>query len=551
MNTQTVERIPLSRLSIDKSNVRTVGRGTAEATFVASIEAHGIIEPLIVRKNGKGYLVINGGKRCASLAFMGNAGMMAKGVPVTPDYMVPVVIREDDDNQARDVSLVTNIVRSGMHPADEAVAFAQLRANGKTVAEIAVQYGIDERRVRQRLALGELAPIVLDEWRAGHLNYETVKAFTLTDAKGQEKLFKKFSKDGDGRIDAWDVRDALDKNGESDAGRFVAFVGIDAYVKRGGKVTEDLFGTDHVVSNEKLATVMANEKLEAECKRLVAEGWSFALVKGTVRNNYDYGKVNVIGKPTDAEAARLDELRKIMDADGEGEEAARAEFAALEDAVELRSYTPEQKARSGCFVSIDGDGRLEVEYGKVSPAEKKAAAAADKAERGKAGKTATSRKAATVSRLSTALQDRLTIQRTKAIKMALVDEAAAQKSPLTKIACTMISAQITPERRGYMPSDMEKRIDDLVAAITPKILNARMVKHFDAADYFAGAPKTFMLKAITEAVNADEARKIGSKKKAEIAAFATANVPKTRWLPVELRTCHYDGPAENKKSQRR
>lgn len=32
-------------------------------------------------------------------------------------------------------------------------------------------------------------------------------------------------------------------------------------------------------------------------------------------------------------------------------------------------------------------------------------------------------------------------------------------------------------------------------------------------------------------------------KKAELVKFAVANVPVTRWLPPELRTAHYDGPA--------
>jgi ParB family chromosome partitioning protein len=61
-------------------------------------------------------------------------------------------------------------------------------------------------------------------------------------------------------------------------------------------------------------------------------------------------------------------------------------------------------------------------------------------------------------------------------------------------------------------------------------------------NYFSTAPKGFVLKAIGEAINADEARKIAGKSKPEIWKFALANIPRTGWLPKELRTVHYKGP---------
>lgn len=43
-----------------------------------------------------------------------------------------------------------------------------------------------------------------------------------------------------------------------------------------------------------------------------------------------------------------------------------------------------------------------------------------------------------------------------------------------------------------------------------------------------------------------EARKVAAKPKADVTKFAIANVPKTGWLPPELRTMHYDGPGAKK-----
>ena len=81
------------------------------------------------------------------------------------------------------------------------------------------------------------------------------------------------------------------------------------------------------------------------------------------------------------------------------------------------------------------------------------------------------------------------------------------------------------------------------------LMNAALRAAFDPKDYFAGVSKGLALAAITEAVNADEARKASNKKTGDIAKIALANVPTTGWLPKELRTAHYDGPAG--KSQRK
>lgn len=47
------DTVPLSQLTLDAVNVRKTGRGS-EPIFVASIEAKGIIQPLVIRPNGKG-----------------------------------------------------------------------------------------------------------------------------------------------------------------------------------------------------------------------------------------------------------------------------------------------------------------------------------------------------------------------------------------------------------------------------------------------------------------------------------------------------------------
>lgn len=575
--------VPLSALFPDPINVRRHGQG-AEPEFIASIRTHGVLDPLLVRPNDKGYGVFCGGKRLAAL----NA-LLAEGA-IKSAHAVPVTLMVVDDATARELSLTENFIRKTMHPVDEYRAFAQLHTDKEKpldVDAIAARFGLPRKRVEQSLALGNLAPVILDAWLAGMLSNEAVQAFTLAhDHKTQERIYKKLSKGGGG-VYADDVKDDL-KAGLNDAGRYVSFVGVEAYEARGGKITRDLFGTDHIVSDAKLAKAMAEEKLEAEAARLQAEGWGFVIP--FPQNQYQYGKVDPKLDASSAEQAELDRLTAIAENDAlehpAQSEADRA-YDKLFAAIQARSYTTEQKAKSGCFVEIGRDGALRVEYGRVTPSEKKKVAAQE----AKASPKAKAKKAEEAA-ISGALAQRLSVTLTSAAARSVVAEPdLALTFALAGLwssgyggSCVMLknegmhgramdrdmdfvdayakAAKLSAKERmtrlaeqvgaafefGGCTPDAKKHEDvaTICQLIDPERLNKALRAGFDAEDYFNGVPKALCLAAITEAVNADEARKVSGRPKGEIAKFAIANVPKTGWLPVELRTANYDGPVTKK-----
>jgi hypothetical protein len=92
------------------------------------------------------------------------------------------------------------------------------------------------------------------------------------------------------------------------------------------------------------------------------------------------------------------------------------------------------------------------------------------------------------------------------------------------------------------PAMKRKDVAALLTALEPASIQQALLKRFDPKDYFGRASKPFVITAIAEAINADEARKAEKLKKAELDKFALVNVPKTGWLPPELRTVHYTGP---------
>lgn len=480
-------------------------------------------------------MVIEGGQRLAALQ------ALAKSGEINADAPVPVVIEESTDAQARETSLATNIVRHAMHPVDEFRAFAALHANKETPLDadaIALRFGISRKAVEQRLALGNLDDAILDAWRDGKLNGDAAEAFTLCpNKKAQATIYAKLAKQG--RIDRWDVKQAL-KIGHDNPGRLLNIIGSEAYASRGGKVTTDLFGSDHVASDPALLKAMVEEKLAETCKALTDAGWAWAMSE-VPQDQYNYRRLDA--KPASKEQAKaLDTLRTQYDAleerglNDESPEAVALELKieALESEIEANAYSPAQKAKGGCFVSLNHRGdAIEIRYGQVKPQDRKAE---KNAASGKDGEKKPKKPAA----LSNALSQRLRLQLLKATRAALV--ADKQSGALATMLAQIVASQIDINRPYGLPHEVEHSLTKIRDGITAKVMNEHQRKAFDSEDYFAGAPKAFTLKAIAEAVGAEHASKLAGKKRSEIAKFATANVTKTGWLPKELRTANYDGP---------
>ena len=175
-----IRSVPLDRLELSPANVRRTEAGkSAFAELKASIAAHGLLKNLVVRairpdeSGAERYAVIAGGRRLAALADLAAEDVLAG------DFPVPCRIIENGaaDNE---LSLAENVVHAAMHPADQVEAFGALAGDGTTVADIAARFGVSERIVEQRLRLGNAAPELLDAYRAGEIDLETLKSFAVT-----------------------------------------------------------------------------------------------------------------------------------------------------------------------------------------------------------------------------------------------------------------------------------------------------------------------------------------------------------------------------------
>ena len=192
-----IRDIPLSQLELSPANVRkTSADASAFTELKASIAAHGLLENLIARAMEPGtdcvarYAVIAGGRRLAAMQALAAEGALDEDHPVLCRMIGSIVAAEE-------VSLAENSVRAAMHPADQVEAFRRLADAGSTAAAIAARFGVSERTVEKRLRLGNAAPVLLEAYRAGEIDLETLMAFAVTtDQARQSAVWETVSQQG-------------------------------------------------------------------------------------------------------------------------------------------------------------------------------------------------------------------------------------------------------------------------------------------------------------------------------------------------------------------
>ena len=150
-----------------------------------SIKKHGIIQPLIVRKKGLNYELVAGERRL-------RAARLAKL------QTVPVLVREYDEKQMRELSLVENIQRHDLNPLEEAKAIQELMKQcGYTQAQAAERLGRSRAAVANLLRMlnlpEELQAMIADEKvTAGQMR----PLSALTDREQQLKIGKALAENG-------------------------------------------------------------------------------------------------------------------------------------------------------------------------------------------------------------------------------------------------------------------------------------------------------------------------------------------------------------------
>lgn len=148
-------------------------------SLAASIQAKGLMQPVIVRRQPDGFELIAGERRLRAVQSLGYTE-------------VPAIVREHiTDRESLELSLLENVQRDDLNPVEEAQAYHRLAQEfGLTQETIAQSVGKDRSTIANALRLLSLPPMVLDALRAGALTMGHAKALlAVEDPRAQQQLF--------------------------------------------------------------------------------------------------------------------------------------------------------------------------------------------------------------------------------------------------------------------------------------------------------------------------------------------------------------------------
>ena len=127
------------RRSFDDKNIEELAQ---------SIKENGLIQPIVVRPNNDGYMVIAGERRFRALKLL-----EAK--------KIPAIVVQASENESENLSLIENIQRMDLSPMEEALAYQSLLENQNiTQEELAKKIGKSQSSIANKMRLLQLIPEV-------------------------------------------------------------------------------------------------------------------------------------------------------------------------------------------------------------------------------------------------------------------------------------------------------------------------------------------------------------------------------------------------------
>jgi ParB family chromosome partitioning protein len=153
--------------------------------LVASIKAHGVLQPIMVRRRRDGYEVVMGERRLRASKLAGLE-------------QVPAVIRTVDELEMLEFALIENLQRQNLNPIDEAMGYKRLNEEfNQTHEVIAERVGKDRSTVSNALRLLSLPFKVRDVLAAGQITAGHARALLMNESRRvQVEVCERIVKEG-------------------------------------------------------------------------------------------------------------------------------------------------------------------------------------------------------------------------------------------------------------------------------------------------------------------------------------------------------------------
>ncbi len=198
-------RVPLNQIRPCPVQPRRDFDRLALEELAVSIEANGIVQPLVVRQKGDHYELIAGERRW-------------RAADIASQTDVPVVVREASDAEVLEMALIENLQREDLNPIEEAQGFQNLiDLHGYTQEEAGARVGKNRATVANALRLLKLDSEVQVHVRQGRLSTGHAKALAaLEDPARQRQAAQRVIQDGLNVRDTEKLAARLQKNETND-----------------------------------------------------------------------------------------------------------------------------------------------------------------------------------------------------------------------------------------------------------------------------------------------------------------------------------------------
>ena len=147
-NAASETKLPIEDIVPNPNQPRIHFNETELRELSESIQEHGVLQPLLVRKHGNGYEIIAGERRYQASKLAGLEEL-------------PVIIKEVNDEEMLALALIENLQRSDLNPVEEAKGYRQLiDASGMTQEALSKAVSKSRAAITNSLRLLDLPEVV-------------------------------------------------------------------------------------------------------------------------------------------------------------------------------------------------------------------------------------------------------------------------------------------------------------------------------------------------------------------------------------------------------
>ncbi len=177
---EKVLELKLTDIIANENQPRKMFNEDKIAELSESIKSHGVLQPIIVSKQGNKYRIVAGERRYRASKLIGNE-------------TIPAIVRKYDESKTMQLALIENLQRVDLNPVEEAKAYRDIiDYTGITQEQLATSVGKSRSYVTNMLGILNLPESIIEHVYNGELTAGHAKVLSkLDDFENIKKLAAK------------------------------------------------------------------------------------------------------------------------------------------------------------------------------------------------------------------------------------------------------------------------------------------------------------------------------------------------------------------------